>query len=519
MNYPGVNEVRGYNVLNQLTSLSAGSENLTYNYPVGTNNGKISSMYNAVSKETVTYTYDSLNRLATAAGSGWSQQYSYDPFGNLTNKTPGLSISVNQATNQIEGVSGVTYDMNGNQSVGTYDVENRLVSVEGEGVQLQYAYDAQNQRIWSWDYELDGLGNAEHYFVNLYAASGQKLGEYQMSPGASNGTQVMNVTLFSSDQYFGGRRLAVMDQLGSVGNYYPWGEDKGGTSPQDTWNFATYWRDSITGLDYAHNRYYSSQYARFMTPDPYQATPTSPTDPKNPQSWNRYSYVTGDPVNHTDRSGLCEDNFTDCPNEPSPVEGGGGDGGCPPEFMENPGGGCNAPGPPGPASPPMPALPPQPTPQCDIEVGYSPWAGNFPGSSFIPGKHTFFYAEDPSGWNVVDAGPANYPTLTWVGHGWRTHPVLTGFGNLISNVSPTGLYNENTNPASSVYWESLEPCSLVLQLEADARTLNNVVPYSLPQLGSHWYNSNSFTYTVVTELGLPVPSPPVLAPGWGNYIP
>ena len=42
------------------------SENLTYNYPAGANNGKVSSMYNAVSGETVTYTYDSLNRLLTA---------------------------------------------------------------------------------------------------------------------------------------------------------------------------------------------------------------------------------------------------------------------------------------------------------------------------------------------------------------------------------------------------------------------------------------------------------------------
>lgn len=50
-------------------------ENLTYNYPTGTNNGKVSSMYNAVSGETVTYTYDSLNRLATANGSGWGEQY------------------------------------------------------------------------------------------------------------------------------------------------------------------------------------------------------------------------------------------------------------------------------------------------------------------------------------------------------------------------------------------------------------------------------------------------------------
>jgi len=47
-------------------------ENLTYNYPTGTNNGKISSLYNAVSGETITYAYDSLNRLLTATGSGWA---------------------------------------------------------------------------------------------------------------------------------------------------------------------------------------------------------------------------------------------------------------------------------------------------------------------------------------------------------------------------------------------------------------------------------------------------------------
>ena len=82
------------------------AENLTYNYPSGMNNGKVSSMYNAVSGETVTYTYDTLNRIATASGcdqlSGctqqtfaWTQQYTFDPFGNLTGKTgsgPSLSI-------------------------------------------------------------------------------------------------------------------------------------------------------------------------------------------------------------------------------------------------------------------------------------------------------------------------------------------------------------------------------------------------------------------------------------------
>ena len=36
MNYPGASEMRGLHMLNQLTTLSAGSENLTYNYPTGT---------------------------------------------------------------------------------------------------------------------------------------------------------------------------------------------------------------------------------------------------------------------------------------------------------------------------------------------------------------------------------------------------------------------------------------------------------------------------------------------------
>ncbi len=66
--------------------------------PTGTNNGKISSQYDAISGETVTYAYDSLNRLLSASGSGWNQSFGYDGFGNLVSKTgsnsPPLSISV-----------------------------------------------------------------------------------------------------------------------------------------------------------------------------------------------------------------------------------------------------------------------------------------------------------------------------------------------------------------------------------------------------------------------------------------
>jgi len=130
------------------------------------------------------------------------------------------------------------------------------------------------------------------------------------------------VTLSSSDQYFGSRRLAPMDQLGSVVNssqsYFPWGETKGTSKPQDTWNFATYWQDSWTGLDYANNRYYSNSYGRFMTPDPSMRSAHA----ASPQSWNRYSYVSGDPVNHNDPTGLCTidgveypDGGSECPTD------------------------------------------------------------------------------------------------------------------------------------------------------------------------------------------------------------
>jgi hypothetical protein len=44
-----------------------------------------------------------------------------------------LSVSVNAATNQIQGVNGLTYDPNGNELYGgvTYDAENRIAGTPG----------------------------------------------------------------------------------------------------------------------------------------------------------------------------------------------------------------------------------------------------------------------------------------------------------------------------------------------------------------------------------------------------
>jgi RHS repeat-associated protein len=281
--------------------------------PPERNTAKRSTPTDNISVETVQYTYDSLNRMIRATSGSWGSSYTYDPFGNLTAKTatlgyaPPLTQSVNQAKNQIVGA---TYDNNGNQ-IGfgyQYDAENRLISINNSYTTMRYGYDARNKRFWSWNSawtDTMGYGNADGWQVAIYSPSGQRLETIQMnvtSGGSGSGFYLaLASTLISSDTYFGGRRLAPQDRMGSVGKYYPYGEDKSTSNPAgDTWKFGTYWRDSFSSLDYADQRYYNNALGRFMTPDSYYGS----AHPSNPMTWNRYSYVLGDPVNYHDPRGM-----------------------------------------------------------------------------------------------------------------------------------------------------------------------------------------------------------------------
>ena len=68
----------------------------------------------------------------------------------------------------------------------------------------------------------------------------------------------------------GGSGTTQTDLRGSVGSYFPYGEDKGSSNPaNDSLKFATYTRDAVSGLDYAMNRYYLPGAGRFGSPDPY----------------------------------------------------------------------------------------------------------------------------------------------------------------------------------------------------------------------------------------------------------
>jgi hypothetical protein len=238
MSYSEGTETSTYNNLNQMTNLTIGSTlTISYNFPAGANNGKISSQMDAISGETVQYQYDSLNRLLSAAGSGWSETYGYDGFGNLVEKNPTggaptLSQTVSTATNQIVGQ---TYDANGNQvssPLGTlsYDAENRVASMASAGV--QYAYDSRNKRVWRSI--LSGGNLAQQVYV--YGVDGQKIGTYAFSVSMINNLPAMTNSTVLLAQFFGGKRVGVFDRLGSAKynqsnnqaqSFYPYGEESG----------------------------------------------------------------------------------------------------------------------------------------------------------------------------------------------------------------------------------------------------------------------------------------------------
>ena len=312
-------ETRTYNSIGQLTQLQSGGLNIQYAYSATQNNGKITSETDVVSGEQVAYTYDSLNRLASAASSvnpGWGQSYAYDGFGNLTTQTvtkgtaPSLSVSYDPATNRQTGESA---DANGNICTSytsscpkpyTYDVENRIRFVGGSSttpVETAYSYAPGNKRVWrgNWSGYTQTLDE-----VTFWGANGQKLTTYSLSMYNYN----LVATSTGSNYYFGGKLVkntggyVTPDRLGSIGKYFPYGQERPSATTDGTDKFATYFRDSETGLDYADQRYHQPGMGRFMTPDPYAGSAKG----SDPSSWNRYTYAGGDPVGNVDPSGLLD---------------------------------------------------------------------------------------------------------------------------------------------------------------------------------------------------------------------
>jgi RHS repeat-associated protein len=316
--------------------------------------------------------------------------------------------------------------------------------------------------------------------------------------------------------YFGAKRVATtqngattsywQDRLGSnrAGTYYPWGEDRGTPAPNDQVKFATYTRDSATLLDYADQRYYGNAQGRFMTPDPSTGGSGS-----SPETWNKYAYAGGDPVNFNDPRGTnpipvfapppvsgCDEFETECGNDGGycdPSQGPcdntcvGADG-----FTQNPNPNCQiggvATGDSGGS---------QPMPQCDVKEQFAPVPG-----TFHAGVHTYLDVEIAGAWSVLEATSS-------------TLNPLSSNAQLEASITPGQLGGLNIdNPAKDkTVWDAQIDTTLTAQqLCDDAQSIMNAatafrqnhapgspgaVPYNL--FGSHGIpNSNSFVRYLLT---------------------
>lgn len=285
-----------------------------FNYGTG-DNGNVMSWASA-GQQTFnrSYSYDGVNRIATMSAPGSmcsGLSWSYDQWGNRTDQTvTGGTCGSSQLTfNSYNHVtnSGFQYDAAGNMTHDAshsyaYDAENRITAVDG-GSTATYVYDAQGRRVQKtagatqteYLYDLSGNVISEappSGWLNIYLRLGGMLvAEYS----AGDPTRFIHIDHLGSVRLITGYPTpTVVDSM----DYLPSGEQIAGGSTT-THKFTGKERDSESGLDNFGARYMSSQFGRFMSPDPSNQS----VDFELPQTWNRYSYVLNNPLNMVDRNG------------------------------------------------------------------------------------------------------------------------------------------------------------------------------------------------------------------------
>ncbi|HSS22508.1 MAG TPA: RHS repeat-associated core domain-containing protein [Pyrinomonadaceae bacterium] len=345
-----------YNSRLQITQIGLGSSNadtslLKIQFDYGSaaqNNGALKEQQitaSGMAQPIVqSYAYDDLNRLQSSIETynggtlSWKQTFSYDRFGNrrfdaanTTVPSGGLpSVTnplINTSDNRFSAGQGYLYDKAGSV---TQNAQGQRFVYDAEGRQAQF-FSATNgstnpDATYSYDGEAHRVRKTSGPFetIFVYDAMDRLVSEY------SNEAPVNSGASYLTADHLGSPRI-VTNQSGQViarHDYRGFGEEVTsayanrsavsgyGAIDGIRKQFTGYERDTESGLDYAQLRYYDSMYGRFTSVDPLTASATI----RNPQTFNRYSYVTNSPYKFTDPLGL----FGICPGG-----GQGGQGGMP----------------------------------------------------------------------------------------------------------------------------------------------------------------------------------------------
>jgi RHS repeat-associated protein len=291
------------------------------------NRGQMSSITSPVLGRSWTYTYDPLDRLATADnanGTADDRTFAYDDADNLiynsalcagSAASPNLIYPTQGATairpHAPTSICGtpVTYDANGNtltydvDGAGviaartlTYDGENRPLSVTQSGNATRFAYGPDGSRA------LKVLGSSIRHFYGaeellVDVANPAGLASSWISSAVKR-EGVM--TDFMLGDHKGSIRQTKRFSLTAttLSDYSAYGQPltTNGSIALNGKGYINERFDPETGLQYLNARYYDALMGRFISPDWWDPTQSG-------VGTNRYAYSGNDPVNASDPSG------------------------------------------------------------------------------------------------------------------------------------------------------------------------------------------------------------------------
>ena len=301
----------------------------TYGNPSWNPNGTLKQLaitdpFNASDAQTCNYGYDDMARVASVdcGASTWQQNFTYDPFGNVTKTVP--TGGTGQAF--LPG-----YDLNNHYTdSATYDANGNL---KNDGTNHQYTWDADGHPVTLDTRNLiyDALGrevelqNGTAYTEFVYGPTGKlalmngqtQSKAYVALPG---GTQVKyagsSISTYRLPDWLGSFRVGS-----NPNRTYSWGVAFGpfgeqyaqSGSPALSFTGEEGTADSITDeYDFLARKLHSKQ-GRWISPDPAGLAASNPSDP---QTWNRYAYVGNRPTATIDSLGLFEDDpFQNIPSD------------------------------------------------------------------------------------------------------------------------------------------------------------------------------------------------------------
>ena len=253
---------------------------------------------------TIVYTYDGLERLTDADYStGEIYDYEYDPVGNrLKQIIDGDTTSYQyDAANRLDSVDGQSYsfDANGNLLLtgvmtNTFDGANRLVATTRAGTTLQPIYDGLNNRVGQIEGQTTtnlALDVAADLPEVIYTSEGSA---YLHLPGVIVTEDSSGDVRYLLSDGLGSIRQAV-NESGTVVAYRefdPYGNPiEAGGNP---YGYTGEWWEDEVQLLHLRARWYAPETGTFLSVDPVESEPP-------------YQYVSGNPVNRVDPSGMYED--------------------------------------------------------------------------------------------------------------------------------------------------------------------------------------------------------------------